>query len=883
MTDERSTKKKVQKKKGKRKFSGRKLLIWMFFTGAVAVICGIIGYMLIILNGERILSENQDKFILPEASTIYDSGGHEIMKFSTAGGNRENVEYAEIPKLVRDAVIATEDKRFEEHKGIDLWSIGRALVKDVVTRSAAEGGSTITQQLAKNLFLTRDKTIFRKATEASIAVALENKKTKDEILTMYLNRIYYGKGVYGIKAAAKYYFDKPLDQLKIWEIATLTGIPKAPTAYNPISNPEKSADRRNVVLQLMFEQGYITKAQLDEAKTHTFVPTQHSVASDTYPAYMDYLVSEAEAKTGLTEEQLRIGGYNIYTTLNTNAQSIMEKEFADDSNFEKSVDDQQVQGAMIIIDHRDGNIQGLVGGRDYEKKGTNRVLVPRQPGSGFKPITVYGPAIETGDYFPWSIVQDVKQCYGNYCPSDSNGNKYIGPITIRQSIKESRNASAVWLLNEIGVKTGLKFADKLGFSLDSKNDRNLAIGLGGLTNGVTPLEMATAYSVFANGGKSVDPHSLLKIVDGNDQIIYQYKAPDPVQLMKPETAYYMTDIMQGVLEKGGTGTRARIDRPVAGKTGTTQHGIPNYRSSYNRDAWFSGYTAEWTGVVWMGYDHTDKNHLLKKSSSQSAAMFGKVMGEAMKDVPKSSFPKPKDVEQQQPPAGVTNLSAIYDQQNVKVKLIWAAAEGSGLTYRVYRKEATETAFTRLMDAVSTTGVDDMSVAPGMSYTYYVTTYDANHDIEGTPSGQVSIEIPAEQLTPVDPGNNGGTPNNGGTTPGDTGGTPGDGTQTPGNGNGNPDNGNGQDPGTTDPGTGNNGQTPGSDGQTPGNSGTGGTNGTGTTGTGGTSGGTSGTGGTGTTGGTSTTPSGDGTASNPVGGAVTPPPATGSTGGTPAGG
>jgi penicillin-binding protein 2A len=367
MTDRPSTKKKVEKKKGKRKISGRKLLVWLFFTGAIAVVCGIIGYLLIILNGERILTENQDKFVLPEASTIYDSGGHEVMKLSQSGGNRENVGFADIPELVRDAVIATEDKRFEEHSGIDLWSIGRALVRDVVSRSAAEGGSTITQQLAKNLFLTQDKTFFRKATEASIAVALEHKKTKDEILTLYLNRIYYGKGVYGIKAAADYYFDKPLNKLDIWEIATLTGIPKAPSTYNPIRNPEKSTERRNVVLQLMFEQGYITKAQLDEAKTHTYTPTEHAVASDTYPAFIDYLVDEAQDKTGLTEEQLRTGGYKIFTTLNIRAQTVMEKEFADDDNFEKSVDDQQVQGAMIIIDHRDGTILGLVGVRYYEK------------------------------------------------------------------------------------------------------------------------------------------------------------------------------------------------------------------------------------------------------------------------------------------------------------------------------------------------------------------------------------------------------------------------------------------------------------------------------------------------------------------------------------
>ncbi|QYR23793.1 PBP1A family penicillin-binding protein [Paenibacillus sp. sptzw28] len=822
MADGPRTKKSRVTKKGKKKFSGRKALVWLFFTAAIAVICGIIGYLLIILNGERILADNQDKFDLPEATTLYDSGGHEVTKLYVQ--NRENVEFAQIPPLMRDAFIATEDRRFEEHSGIDLWSIGRAIVKDVVSRSTAEGGSTITQQLAKNLFLNQDKTFFRKATEASIAVALEHKKTKDEILTMYLNRIYFGKTAYGVKAAAKVYFNKPLDELELWQIATLAAIPKAPSTYNPISNPENSKQRRAVVLQLMYDQKYITKEQMDQAKAVDYNPDLSSPNTQQYPAFVDYVINEAESRTGLSEEQLRSGGYKIFTTLNTKAQSVMEKEFADDKNFEKSVDDQQVQGAMIIVDHRDGNIQGLVGGRDYVKKGLNRVLVPRQPGSGFKPVTVYGPAIDSGDWFPWSIVQDELKCYGSYCPRDSNAVKYLGPITIRQSIKESRNASAVWLLNEIGVNTGLKFAEKLGFHLDDKKDRNLSIALGGLTRGVTPLQMATAFSAFANDGKSVDPHSVLSVIDTNGETIYKYNPPTPKQLMKPETAYYMTDIMEGVLERGGTGTQARIDRPVAGKTGTTQHGIPGYTSSYNRDAWFSGYTAEWTGVVWMGYDKTDKKHLLKKSSSQSAAMFGKVMEEAMKGMPVENFKIPKGLEE--PPASISNFSAVYDAQSASVKLAWDPVQGEGMTYRVYRKEESEQKFTRLMDSMVSTGVDDMSVAPGLKYDYYVTAYNPKTQLESAPSAQLTVEVPAEQLTPVvpgvpgdgtAPGNGGQTPGNGGQTPGNGGQTPGNGGQTPGDGGQTPGN-DGQTPGDGGQTPGDGGQTPGDGGQTPGSSG-----------------------------------------------------------------
>jgi len=784
-------------KKGRKKISGKKIMVWLFFTTAFAVVCGIIGYLLIVLNGERILSENKDKFVMEEPSTIYDMNGKEVAKLKRF--NREVVEFSELPQQLRDAFIATEDRRFEDHSGIDLWSIGRAIVKDVVARSAVEGGSTITQQLAKNLFLSHDKTFFRKATEASIAVALEHQFTKNDIITMYLNRIYFGKGAYGVKAAAKFYFNKPLDQLDLWEVATLAGTPKSPNKLNPMGDPEKSRERMGVVLQLMRDQGLVTQAQVDEAKAaaEKYEPPAKSLAEGggkKYLAFIDYVVDEAEERTGLSEEQLNLGGYQIYTTLNPQAQSVMEQEFEDDSNFEKSVDEQKVQGAMVIVDHRDGSIQGMVGGRDYVNKGLNRVFVPRQPGSGFKPITVYGPALDTGDWFPWSIVMDEKRCYGSYCPSDSNSKKYIGAITMSRSVKESRNASAVWLLNEIGVKTGLKFAEKLGFDLDEKNDRNLAIGLGGLTTGVTPMQMATAYSAFANGGVEVDPHALVKIVGKKDKVEYEYNPPAAKKLMSADTAWYMTELLQAVLEKGGTGTGARIDRPVAGKTGTTQHGIPNFKSGYNRDAWFSGYTPEWTAVVWMGYDKTDKTHLLKKSSSQSAALFGKVMKAAMKDVPKSSFNRPKGVKDNKPLSMVTGLNAFYDAEKKAIQLSWNPVEGKGITYRVYRKESSESEAKRHMDALSTTGTNDLSIQPGMAYQYYITAYDVNNDVESSASDRLTVQVPAEELEPDIPDNpDTGTevPENGGQP--EDGGNPGN---TPGNENGGSENGSTDNNGST---------------------------------------------------------------------------------------
>ncbi|MFB9275132.1 transglycosylase domain-containing protein [Cohnella cellulosilytica] len=729
--------------KGKRPRKGRKklVLIWLFFVALIALVCAVVGYLLVILNGERILNANINKLNLDKASIVVDRNGNEVAKLYNHEGNREFAPIAEIPKLVQDAFVATEDKRFYEHNGVDLLGIGRALVKDVIARSAVEGASTITQQLAKNLFLNADKTIFRKGTEASIALALEQKMTKPEILELYLNRIYFGKGQYGIKTAAKYYFDvENLEDLKLWQVATLAGIPKAPNTYNPIRNPEKSMERRGVVLKLMYDQGLITEKEKNDAAKVEYKPSKASKVDDKYLAFLDYVLDEAQEKTKLTEEELRSAGYVITTTLDTKAQSIAEKEFANDERFEKSVDDQQVQGAMVILNQHDGSLVAMIGGRDYQAQGWNRAVKQRQPGSSFKPIIDYGPALESGNFFPWTTVQDVKQCFGDYCPS--NTNQYKGTIPMSQAIKESRNVSAVWLLNEIGIGKGLEFAKRLGIDLGPE-DRNLSIALGGLTNGVTPLQMARAYSAFANGGKLYEPHSILKIVDVNGKPIYEF-GEKPEQVMKENTAYYMTELLKGVVQKGGTGTRAAVSgRTVVGKTGTTQAGIPNFKTNKNRDVWFVGYTPELTAAVWFGYDKTDKNHLLDGSSGQAASMFSAVMSKVLENYKQKSFPTPSDVqeeEEEQTLDAVSGLMVAYSPEAVSVELMWSAVQGEGIIYRIYRQEEGEAEFKLLTQIADGTAYDDMAILPDRTYTYYVTAYLPDKELESEPSEQQTITV-----------------------------------------------------------------------------------------------------------------------------------------------
>jgi penicillin-binding protein 2A len=313
-------------KKSKKSLAG-KLFIALFIAGVLGVICAVGVYAVIVFNGRQILVSNWGKLSeFNEASHLYDVNGAEATALYRE--NRESVSIGDIPDKLQKAFIATEDRRFMEHGGVDLWAIGRAAVKDVIARSAVEGGSTITQQLAKNVFLNKDKTFFRKATEMAIAVAMEGNINKDEILQQYLNYIYFGNGAYGVKAAAKKYFGvSDLSKLETWQMATLAAIPKSPSNYNPIDNPDKSKDRRAVVLKLMFDQGYIT----EEEKTAGSA-AEYKAPADTgkkeFLTYIDYVVKEAGELYGLNEDDLLRNGYKIYTAMDSGAQKIMEQTYA---------------------------------------------------------------------------------------------------------------------------------------------------------------------------------------------------------------------------------------------------------------------------------------------------------------------------------------------------------------------------------------------------------------------------------------------------------------------------------------------------------------------------------------------------------------------------
>ncbi len=645
-TKPRESKQSNNKGPKKKRFHARKLIMGSIIAAIIAVICAMGIYIIVIMSGFRILDANIDKIVSTTESTLIyaqeegkDKDGKEkpateISKIYQ-GENRESVNIKDVPERLKQAFIATEDRRFNEHSGVDLRAIGRALVTDIVHMSAVEGGSTITQQLAKNVFLSSEKTAFRKGTEMSIAFALDERFTKDEILEKYLNRIFFGSNAYGIKAAAKVYFGKSnLNDLEVWEMATLAALPKAPTRYSPLSHPDLSKERRAVVLRLMTDQGIITEAERAKAAAVDYVPpASASQGTKEYASFVDYVVNEAEDMYGIEEDELLTKGYRIYTTMNIKAQQVIEQTYANPSFFQKdAADGQKIQSSMVILDNKTGGIMGLIGGRDYKTKGFSRVYSQRQPGSSFKPIAVYGPALDSGNYTPYSMLDDTQTSFanGSYTPQNYDRQTH-GQVTMFEAVKKSYNLAPVWLLSQLRVSTGVEFAKKLGITLNAQKDQNLAIALGGLTDGVSPLQMARAYTAFANQGNLNKTHAILRITDAQGKEVAAYK-PEKKQVIQPSTSYYMTLLLQGVVDTGGTGVKAKFNRPVAGKTGSTGLDIKGIEQ-YDRDVWFVGYTPEWTAAVWEGFDKVDSKHYVTVGSGSTAAIFKEVMSKSLEGKP----------------------------------------------------------------------------------------------------------------------------------------------------------------------------------------------------------------------------------------------------------
>lgn len=656
----------------------KKILITVNVILAI-VLSGFVGYIIILLTGDSVI--NQKDLLMASTTKIVDESGHDITNLYIE--NRQVVPITEVPKDVQHAFIATEDARFYQHGAIDFRGTLRAIVTDVLARSKVEGGSTITQQLAKNLFLTDQKTIFRKVKEAAIAVTLERNYSKQEILGMYLNDVYFGHGAYGLSSAAKFYFNKKVQDLTAEEGALLAAQVKGPTDYSPINHPKAARNRRDLVLSLMEKHGYLSKAQLQQDKSKPIaldIPKEKNHPE--YFTYIDMVIQEAKTRYHISADQLLRGGYKIVVPMSRQAESASYKAFKMDQFFKGSNPNVTPNGAFVLMDSRTGGVIAVQGGRKYVREGLNHTTVDRQPGSTFKPLAVYGPALNKGEYTPYSLLTDkplVYSKYNNYAPKNYD-NKYSGETTMYDALTYSTNASAVWLLNQIGIGESKKYLKKMGFKLP---DKGLAIALGGLQKGVTPLHMASAYTAFSNNGKMVKPYFIQAIYNQSGHLIGK-AVTKPTKIFSAQTSWYMTKMLQSVVQKG-TASAGYVDTALAGKTGST--GITGQKNGL-RDAWFTGYTPKVTGAVWIGYDQTTSDQYLTGSSEDAAQMFKTIINQ-MPDQSGLKFKKPAGVKDLPPPihlGPITQLKAVGTLGRYglpAIKLTWKSTSDAQAMYHIY--------------------------------------------------------------------------------------------------------------------------------------------------------------------------------------------------------
>lgn len=567
-------------------------------------------------------------------SIIYD-GQSDVVTRLHGVQDRTWVSISELQPSTVYAFISAEDARFFEHEGVDVIRIAGAIVADIKAGSYVQGASTISQQLIKLSHLTSEKTISRKAEEAALAYEMERQYSKEDILEMYLNYVYFGGGYYGIEAAAEGYFGVHASDLTLDQSAMLAGILKSPSGYAPHINYAASINRRNNILRLMRDYGYITDDEKKQASAGR--PTiLHDKREEYSGYYTDAVTKSAAALMGITVDELIRGGYSIYSAMDSDIQHYCEEMFKNGELFPA----EDSEAAIVVLEPSTGMVVAMVGGRSYTGGiSFNRATdIRRQPGSVIKPVIAYAPAFEYLNYTAADMILDEETTFADYTPSNY-GNKYYGWVTVREAVTKSLNVPAVKTLSAVGVYRAKDFAKRCGIEFDDKDD-SLALALGGFTYGVSPLQIAGAYSCFASGGIYNTPTLIKKITDRNGLTVYEYRQ-DSRRVMSEANAYILTSMLKSVVTEG-TGHRLNtLDIPIAGKTGTV--GLANG----NRDAWMAGYTPEYTAVVWQGYD-SDRLGLLPSSATGGtypALMLYELFNHIYPDGRSGDFEKPESVKQ----------------------------------------------------------------------------------------------------------------------------------------------------------------------------------------------------------------------------------------------
>ena len=574
----------------------------------------------------------------PSATTrVFSADGRLMAQFFIH--KRLPVSVDDVPEHLKNAVISIEDRRFYKHAGLDVIRNFGALINDLRTRSFSQGASTITQQLSRTLFLSLEKTLSRKLAEIFLALQIERRYTKDEILELYLNQIPFGPGIYGVGAAAEIYFGKKVSGLTLPESALLAGLPRWPAGYSPFNHPQRAVKRRNLVLKVMVRDEYLSPEDYGDAVSIPLKTAKRGGGRFLAPYFAEYIRRELVDRFG--HNIVYQGGLKVQTTLNYRLQEAAEKALTNGvaslaARLNHSGDktkNQSLQGALIVLEPGSGRILAMVGGQDFDESRFNRVTqARRQPGSAFKPI-IYASAIEDGltqaeGIWDAPLSFEIPGRDEPWKPLNFS-KKYEGEITLRRALEISQNIPAIKLMNKIGQEKVISTARRMG--LNTQLGRNLSLALG--TSEVNLLELTSAYNCLASGGVSIKPWGIAEITDRTGRQIFRAR-PKRTAALSAETAYILTDMLKGVITNG-TGRRARIlNRPLAGKTGTTD----NFR-----DAFFIGYSPEITTGVWVGFD---SDLLLGRDETGARAalpIWLEFMREALKDKPVRDFEKPANV------------------------------------------------------------------------------------------------------------------------------------------------------------------------------------------------------------------------------------------------
>lgn len=575
----------------------------------------------------------------PQTGAMYDREGGLITQIRGAE-NRVIIPLNDIPQEVRNVFLAAEDLRFYRHHGVDVVRLFGALAANIQQGGYAQGASTITMQLIRQSHLSTQKTIARKLEEIYLAYQLERRMSKDEILAMYLNYIYFGNGAYGIQAAAQTYFDADAGELTLSQAAALAASIKAPSYYSPAANESANRSRRNYILDTMLSAGMIDSARCEAAKAQAITLVETPAETLPHGWFVDAVLDEAESLLGMSSDQVLTSGLMIDTTLSPFHQQTLEKQFDKDLFPAKASDGTLVQGAAACVDNATGDVLAIVGGRSYDvRRGFNRATqLRRQPGSALKPLAAYAPAIDRFDFMTASVLKDEPTSFNGYKPRNA-GYTYYGNVSLRSALSSSLNVAAVSLMNQIGVEAGRDYLVSVGIPLDDR-DCNLSLALGSMTYGVSPVQLAAAYAPFGNGGTFRSPHFILRIRDSTGRVLYQHRQAGR-QVLSPQSAFLMTSLMQSVTAYGTGAKLSAAGTPVAGKTGTV-----NMTGGGNRDIWMAAYNSQISCAFWMGFDEPDASHKLQSwvsGGDNTAAMARDYFKALYQGKDKPQFTRPEGI------------------------------------------------------------------------------------------------------------------------------------------------------------------------------------------------------------------------------------------------